>query len=96
MRPDKSAPPDPAEARFLAWQRTPGEPWRVVASGATYGEAAAAGDDYLAGMENPPAHCEVYIGSRGTEPPMPRAKRKGDRAADAALDAGTGMQGRTA
>ena len=60
---------------FVAWLRIAPGPWTVVAQADSYAEAAEAADAYLAGMEDPPKHCESFIGRQETPPPTPRARR---------------------
>jgi hypothetical protein len=66
----------PSAALFLAWLRTPGRPWRAVASGTSYAKASKAGDEYTAAMLDLPAHCEVYVGPRDAEPPGGRRRKR--------------------
>jgi hypothetical protein len=69
----------PSAALFLAWLRIPGRSWRAVAAGTTYAEASKAGDEYMAAMLDPPAHCEVYVGPRDAKPPGGRRHKRRPR-----------------
>jgi len=54
---------------WVGWLRLPHGRWKQVATGSTYAEAAAKADKYLATMDDPPMHAEVYVGALGNRPP---------------------------
>lgn len=65
---------DLRQREYVAWMRNPragvAAKWRAVAGADSYAEAAIAADDYLASASDVPQYVEVYVGRRGTRPPI--------------------------